>query len=75
MSAQTAPSAINPIANKAIDPLFQGTVDATEEAIVNAMIAAQSMTGADGYRLFGLPHNELREILKRYGRLATPGGR
>ena len=72
---QTAPSAINPIANKAIDPLFQGTVDATEEAIVNAMIAAQSMTGADGYRLFGLPHNELREILKRYGRLATPGGR
>ncbi len=72
---QTAPSPINPIANKDIDPLFQGTVNATEEAIVNALIAAQSMTGADGYRLFGLPHNELREILKRYGRLAAPGGR
>jgi len=45
-------------------------VESTEEAIVNAMIAAPTMTGADGFRLFGLPHEELRAILKRYGRSA-----
>ena len=46
-------------------------MEASEEAIVNARIAAPTMTGADGWRVFGLPHEELREILKRYGRLAA----
>ena len=41
--------------NDRIDPLFQATIDATEEAVVNAMLAAQTMTGADGIRVFGLP--------------------
>ncbi len=54
-----------------LDPLFEGGVEASEEAIVNARIAAPTMTGADGWRVFGLPHEELREILKRYGRLAA----
>jgi L-aminopeptidase/D-esterase-like protein len=69
---QTAPSPITPVASAKIDALFEGTVQATEEAIVNAMIAATTMTGADGLRFFGLPHDELRSILKRYGRLAAP---
>ena len=68
---QRAPSPIAPVASQDLDPLFEGGVEATEEAIVNAMIAAPTMTGADGLRVFGLPHEELREILKRYGRLAA----
>jgi L-aminopeptidase/D-esterase-like protein len=67
---QHTPSPITPVASSEIDPLFEGTVEATEEAIVNAMVAATTMTGADGLRLFGLPHDELRAILQRYGRLA-----
>jgi L-aminopeptidase/D-esterase-like protein len=38
-----------------MDPLFRATIDATEEAVVNAMLAAETMTGVDGIRLFGLP--------------------
>ena len=71
---QTKPSPITPVASAEIDPLFQGTVEATEEAIVNAMVAAATMTGADGLRLFGLPHDELRAILRRYGRVAAKPG-
>ena len=51
------------------DPLFEASTQATEEAIVNALIAAKTMTGANGRRYFGLPHNELRAILRRYNRL------
>ena len=70
---QSAPSPIAPVASQYIDPLFEGVVQATEEAIVNAMIAAPTMTGADGFRVFGLPHEELRGILKDYGRLTGRG--
>jgi D-aminopeptidase len=69
---QTAPpSPIAQIASADMDKLFEGTVQATEEAIVNALIAAQTMTGVNGYREFGLPHDELRAILKRYNRLRS----
>jgi L-aminopeptidase/D-esterase-like protein len=53
-----------------MDAIFQATVEATEEAIVNAMIAAKTMTGADGWRFYALPHEELRTILAKYNRLA-----
>jgi L-aminopeptidase/D-esterase-like protein len=66
---QAAPSAITPIANQAVDPLFEATAEATEEAIVNALVAARTMEGINGTRIFGIPHDELREILKRYNRL------
>ena len=66
---QDKPSPIAPIANAHIDRLFEATVQATEEAIVNALVAARTMTGANGARYFGLPHDELRTILKRYNRL------
>ena len=66
---QTHPSALTPLASEGLDPLFKGVVEATEESVVNALVAAQTMTGADGYRFYGLPHDSLRAILKRYGRL------
>jgi len=56
-------------ANDRITPLFEATVQATEEAIVNAMLAAQTMTGADDLTVFALPHDRLRDVLKRYNRL------
>jgi hypothetical protein len=51
-----------------MNPIFIATVEATEEAIVNAMVGAETMTGSNGYRLYGLPHDELEAILGEYGR-------
>jgi D-aminopeptidase len=55
--------------NEALDPIFLATVQATEEAVVNAMIAADTMTGIDNHTVIRLPHERLREILKKYNRL------
>ncbi len=66
---QRKPSAILPLASATIDPIFEGTAQASEEAIVNSLVAAETMTGVDGARFFGIPHDELRAILKRYNRL------
>lgn len=57
------------LANDAMTPLFYATVDATEEAIVNAMVASPTMTGADGVRAYGIPHDRLRAALRKYNRL------
>ena len=57
------------IPNEKIDPLFAATVNATEEAIVNAMVAAETMTGINGHRVIALDHEKLRAILKKYNRL------
>ena len=66
---QKAPSPMTPVADAAVNAVFEATVQATEEAIVNALIAARTSTGADGYTMYGLPHEELRAILNRYNRL------
>ena len=55
--------------NDRIDPLFAATIDATEEAVVNAMLAAPTMTGADGIRAFGLPGDRVVAALKKYNRM------
>jgi L-aminopeptidase/D-esterase-like protein len=55
--------------NDSLDAVFGATVAAIEEAIVNAMVAAKDMTGADGHRVIGLPHEQLVEVLKKYNRL------
>ncbi|HXG87310.1 MAG TPA: P1 family peptidase [Vicinamibacterales bacterium] len=55
--------------NERLDPLFRATIDATEEAVVNAMLAAETMTGADGIRAFGLPGDRVMAALKKYGRM------
>jgi D-aminopeptidase len=57
------------INNGSLDPLFLAAVDATEEAIVNAMVAARDMRGQGGYQAFAIPHDQLRDVLKQYNRL------
>jgi L-aminopeptidase/D-esterase-like protein len=56
--------------NERINPLLRATVEATEEAIVNAMVAAKTMRGIDGNTVHALPHERLREVLRKYNRLA-----
>jgi L-aminopeptidase/D-esterase-like protein len=51
-----------------MDPLFTAAVQATEEAIVNALIAARTMVGINGYRVEALPHGRLIEVIRKYGR-------
>jgi L-aminopeptidase/D-esterase-like protein len=55
--------------NEKIDPIFAATVQATEEAIVNAMVAAETMSGINGHRVMALDHEKLRAVLKKYNRL------
>ena len=57
------------VPNEVIDPLFTATVQATEEAIVNALVAASDMTGDQGHSVKAIPHDALMEVLERYGRL------
>jgi D-aminopeptidase len=57
------------IPNDSLDPIFLATVQATEEAVVNAMVAADTMTGIDNHTVIGLPHERLRQVLKKYNRL------
>ena len=52
-----------------MDPLFTATVEATEEAILNALMAAETMTGADYRRAWAIPHDQVQAILARYNRL------
>ena len=56
--------------NDSINPVFLATVQATEEAVVNAMVAAETMTGVNDHTVIALPHDRLREVLKKYNRLA-----
>jgi D-aminopeptidase len=60
---------VETIPNDLMDPLFGGVVQATEEAIVNALIDNHDMTGRDNHRVEGLPHDRVRELLKKYNRL------
>ncbi|MEQ8788838.1 MAG: P1 family peptidase [Pirellulaceae bacterium] len=55
--------------NERITPLFAATVQAVEEAIINALVAAETMTGINGATTFALPHDRLREVLRKYNRL------
>jgi D-aminopeptidase len=55
--------------NSKINNVFEATVEATEEAIINALIAAETMTGVDDHKVIAIPHDRLKEILKKYNRL------
>ena len=68
------PNAVNPdqvthqvqtVSNDLMDPIFTGVVQATEEAVVNALVDNNSMTGRDNHRVEALPHERLHEIMKR----------
>jgi D-aminopeptidase len=60
---------ISMLPNDSLDPIFLATVQATEEAVVNAMVAAETMKGINDHEVMGLPHERLREALKKYNRL------
>jgi L-aminopeptidase/D-esterase-like protein len=67
-AAETGATAITWLPNGDLSPYFEATVDATEEAIVNALVAAETMTGIDGNTAHALPHGQLQAILTQYGR-------
>ena len=60
---------IEMLPNDRMGSVFEATVQATEEAIINSMIAAETMTGADNHTVIALPHERLREVLQKYNRL------
>jgi D-aminopeptidase len=62
---EPGPNSVLTVSNERISPLFQATVEATEEAIVNAMVGAETMTGIDGHTIDALPHDKLTELMKR----------
>jgi D-aminopeptidase len=55
--------------NDHLNPLFAASVFATEEAIINSMVAGQDMIGHDGFSVKGLPHAKLKEIMRQYNRI------
>jgi D-aminopeptidase len=55
--------------NDRITSVFEATVEATEEAIINAMLGAETITGIHNHKVTALPHDRLREVLRRYNRL------
>jgi D-aminopeptidase len=64
-------SNVQMLANDQMDALFEATVQATEEAVVNAMIAAKTMTGINGHTVEALPHDRLCEVLRKYNRVTV----
>jgi D-aminopeptidase len=63
------PVPVTMMSNERISAVFEATVDATEEAIVNALVAAETMTGVDGHRSEAISHDALRQALRKYNRL------
>ena len=55
--------------NEKINPIFQAVTSATEEAIVNAMVSAETMEGVNNNKVYAIPHDRLIEILKKYNRI------
>ena len=68
-SASSGLAQLTMLPNDRMDPLFEATVQATEEAIVNALVAAETMTGINNHKVIALPHDRLREVMKKYNRL------
>lgn len=63
-------SSVQMVSNDTMDPLIEATALATEEAVINAMVAAETMVGRDGYTLQAIPHDRLQAVMKKYQRLA-----
>jgi D-aminopeptidase len=61
--------ALTMLPNDSLDPIFLATVQATEEAVINAMVAAETMKGINNHEAIALPHDRLREVLRKYNRL------
>lgn len=70
-AAESGTIALTMLPNERIDPLFAATIQATEEAVTNAMLAAETLTGADDVRAYALPHDRLVEIMRKYNRVVS----
>ena len=68
-AAAVGTATVRMLVDRALDQLFEATVEATEEAIANALVAAETMVGRDGHTAYRLPHDRLRAVMTRYGRL------
>jgi len=66
-------AALAMLPNDSMGSLFEATVEATEEAIINALVAAETMVGADNHKVVALPQDRVRQILKKYNRLIETG--
>jgi len=63
-----ATTKVEMLGNDQLDPVFAAVVQATEEAVVNALVAGRDMTGHQGRRVIALPHDRLQAVLKKFGR-------
>jgi D-aminopeptidase len=63
------PTTVATVSNDMITPLFEATVQAVEESIINAMVAAETMEGINGNKAYGIPHDLLKDVLKKYNRI------
>src|SRR6267143_1961942 len=68
-AAESNAASVSMLSNRRIDDLFEATVFATEESVINAMVAAETMIGRDYHQTVALPHEELKQALRKYGRL------
>ncbi len=66
---ETSVAQVSALGNNVISPLFDATVQAVEEAVINALVAAETMTGIGGRRVAALPHDRLRQVMRKYNRL------
>ena len=64
-------TAVNVLSNDLINPIFEATVEATEEAIINAMVAAQTMTGINGNKAYALPREAVMRVMRKYNRVKS----
>ncbi|HVG18392.1 MAG TPA: P1 family peptidase [Blastocatellia bacterium] len=55
--------------NDLMNPVFEATVQATEEAIINALVAAETMTGINNHKVIAIPHDRLKQVMRKYNRL------
>jgi len=62
------PNAVQTVSTERISPLFEATVEATEEAIVNAMVGAKTITGINGHTVVAVPHQKVQQVVKKHNR-------
>jgi L-aminopeptidase/D-esterase-like protein len=60
---------IEMLSNDRLNSVFAATMLATEEAIINALVAAETMTGRDDHKVYAIPHDQLKQVMKKYNRL------
>jgi L-aminopeptidase/D-esterase-like protein len=70
-SDTSKPAQIARLRSDAMNPLFEATIQGVEESVINALVAANTMTGADYWTVSALPHDQLQQILRAHGLLQT----